>query len=122
VVETALRPRRKSNGANMKQPIRPNIQIQSLGTPDQGKQLELVVVDENGNPKNDICYPLAAVLADAADESLWFEIYTEQGPIQIPLSTIQHAIEKALTEVHSETWYEKNVYSLLKNTKGKEST
>jgi len=106
----------------MKQPIRPNIQIQSLGTPDQGKQLELVAVDENGNPKTDICYPLAAILADKTDESLWFEIYTEKGPVQISLSTIQQTIKRALTEVHSESWYEKNVYSQVKDTKGKQST
>lgn len=95
----------------MKQSIRPTIQIQSLGTPDKGKQLELVAVDENENPKSDICYPIAAILADDSDESLWFEVYTEKGPVQISLSTIQQTIERAFTEVHSESWYENNVYS-----------
>ncbi len=76
-----------------------------FGTVDDGKKL-LVNATLDGKS-----YDLATIVADDKDESLWFEIYVGEKIVQIPLHVIQKAIESASGEVHSESWYEKNIYS-----------
>jgi len=49
--------------------------------------------------------PLATIVADEADDSLWFEIYVEGKSVQIPLRIVQVALSAALEGVRSEAWY-----------------
>jgi hypothetical protein len=51
---------------------------------------------------------LAAIVADEADESLWFEIYIDGKAVQIPLAAVRAAIDAAPSQVHSEAWYDSN--------------
>ena len=87
--------------------IRPETELIWLGTVDDGRKL--VINTNNGNLSDD----LITITADDSDESLWFEIVQNDQVVQIPLAVIKEALEIA-SEVHSESWYEKNVYSKLK--------
>ena len=92
------------------QTTRPPVTLSWLGTVSQGKQLELGATTDTES------LILATIIADDADESLWFELYIENQAIQIPLEVISKAIEAAKQDVHSEAWYEKNVYPNSENT------
>ena len=85
--------------------IRPKAELLSFGTVDDGKKL-LINTVINGK-SNDI----VTITADDSDESLWFEIVVEDKIVQLPLELVKRAIELAPEDVHSETWYEKNVYN-----------
>jgi hypothetical protein len=85
--------------------LRPTTELLWFGTVDDGKKL-LVNATLDGKS-----YDLATIVADDEDESLWFEIYVGEKIVQIPLHVIQKAIESAPGEVHSESWYENNIYS-----------
>lgn len=80
--------------------IRPEIKLIWFGTADEGKKLVI------GTGIGD----LITIVADDKDESLWFEVQVGDKIAQIPLEKIREAIESALGEVHSESWYENNVY------------
>lgn len=82
--------------------LRPDIELLWLGSVDQGRQLELSTVIEG------MSWPLATIVADERDESLWFELYIDGKTVQIPLALIQKALQAAPDGVHSETWYEAN--------------
>ncbi|MGO4550586.1 hypothetical protein AB4059_05720 [Lysobacter sp. 2RAF19] len=86
------------------QTIRPDLRLSWLGTPDAGKQLELWATIGG------VDHQLAAIIADDADESLWIEFYVDGKIVQIPVTRLRQALDAAIDEVHSETWYEKNVY------------
>ena len=88
----------------IKAAVRPESKLQWFGTVDQGKQLE-IAVDVNG-----VAHVLATVIADEQDESLWVEFYIGSDIIQIPITQVQRALSLAIGEVHSEAWYERNVY------------
>jgi hypothetical protein len=90
--------------------LRPEIVTQWLGTVSEGKQLELF------SEIDGIGHSLVTIVADDSDESLWVEIYIGENIVQIPLELIRNTIESASGEVHSETWYEKNVYSQREDT------
>ena len=92
------------------------IRAQWFGSVDDGKQLEIVAVDYKGKDVENVPYPLATIVADEKDESLLVELYTEKGIVRVPLSELQRAFEMASNEVHSEEWYEKNVYNPDENT------
>lgn len=84
--------------------LRPEARLEWFGTVDDGKRLELVASIEG------VQHLLASVVADPADESLWFTLTVNGVPVQVPLGQIRQLVEAAPTEVHSEAWYEKNVY------------
>lgn len=84
--------------------IRPKAELLWFGTVDEGKKLVINSVFDN------VSWDLVTISADDQDESLWFEIEVDGKIIQIPLDQIKEAIDAALGEVHSESWYEKNVY------------
>ena len=84
-----------------KSAIRPKIEILHLSTVSDGRQLELNAVFAN------MSNPLATIVADEADESLWFEVYVDDQPVQIPLELVRDALALAAEHVHSETWYER---------------
>jgi hypothetical protein len=85
--------------------IRPEAELLSFGTVDDGKKLLInSVIDGISND-------LITITADDNDESLWFEIVVENNIVQIPFELVKRAIERAPDDVHSETWYEKNIYN-----------
>ena len=59
-----------------KSAIRPKIEILHLSTVSDGRQLEL-------NTRFDgMSHPLATIVAEDADESLWLEMYVGDQPVQ----------------------------------------
>lgn len=84
--------------------LRPKSEILWLGTVDDGKQLLINTTIEG------VSHDLVTIRADDHDESLWIELCVEGKIVQIPLSLLKEAVELAPGEVHSETWYENNVY------------
>ena len=92
------------------------VNLQWLGTVNEGKRLEIVSLDSENIPISGVPYPLATILADEETEELMIEIYTEEGIVQFPLSNLKKIIAASEGEVHSEAWYEKNVYNEDKNT------
>jgi hypothetical protein len=87
-----------------KKVVRPRVELLWLSTVDQGRQLEV------NSQIGTMSYPLATVVADEQDESLWLELYVDEMIIQIPVATVQEALTAAPGNVHSEAWYEANGY------------
>ncbi len=85
--------------------IKPKTEILFLGTQDQGKQLAINFSNSTTS------YDVLTILADEGNESLWVELIVENKLVQIPIEVVEKAIELAKEEVHSESWYEKNVYN-----------
>lgn len=53
---------------------------------------------------------LATIVADDADESLWFEFPIDDDRCaRIPLAVVEDAIRAAKADVHSEAWYDRLV-------------
>jgi hypothetical protein len=48
--------------------------------------------------------PVAAIVADAADESLWLQVHLGDQAVQLPLELVKEAILAAERDVHSEAW------------------
>lgn len=92
-----------------------NFRSQWYNSSNEGRQLELFAVDEDGHPIEDLQYPLLSIVADEQNEELFVEIATSQGVVQVPVSEIKSMIEAASGEVHSESWYENNVYDQDEN-------
>ena len=67
--------------------IRPKVELQKLGTVDEGKQLELSAEIDNE------ILQLITIKADDKDESLWFEIYEGNKAIQIPIKKLEEVIK-----------------------------
>ena len=49
---------------------------------------------------------VARILADD-NEVRWFEFFTPEGPVRVPLSEIERAISAGKPDVHGEAWYDK---------------
>ncbi|WP_020405019.1 hypothetical protein [Hahella ganghwensis] len=92
-----------------------NLRFQWYNSVSEGRQLELFAADEDGRPLKGIQYPLLSILADEQSEELLIEFSTSKGIVQVPVSEVKAIIEAASGEVHSESWYEKNVYSRDEN-------
>ena len=88
----------------MTKTIRPKTELLWFITVDDGKKL-LINAEIDG-----ISYDLITITADDKDESLWFEVEVAGSIVQIPIEQIKKAITSASGEIHSESWYEKNVY------------
>lgn len=89
----------------MKKTIRPVIQSDWLATVDNGMQLEISTAVKG------IRHPLLTIIADDKDESLWVEIGVGETVVQIPFELIQSTLNAAVDQVHSESWYDKNLPS-----------
>lgn len=83
--------------------LRPPMDITTLSTVDEGRRLEVSATIES------VCWTALTILADE-DESLWVELDVGLHRVQLPLEAVRVALGRA-DEVHSETWFEKNVYS-----------
>ena len=86
------------------------INLQWFGSVDQGKQLELIAADSKGKEAEGYPYPLATIIADDSTEELFLELNLGEEAVQIPVEEVKKAFLAAVGEVHSEKWYEKNVY------------
>ena len=53
--------------------------------------------------------PLVTVVADDADESRWVRVQAGEAVVEIPLATLREALAAADAEVHSESWYQRNL-------------
>lgn len=84
---------------------RPELQLHWFYSVDEGRQLELEVQTAQSKTV------LFSVVADDADESLWCEFFVNGEVVQVPVAAIQNAFNMAREEVHSETWFERNVHS-----------
>jgi hypothetical protein len=73
----------------------------------EGLQLEVCKANARGDLNALDPSPIAVVSADAS-EKLWFEFNTLKGPVRVPLTEMERALEIAKSEVHSEAWYQKN--------------
>lgn len=82
-----------------------NVSIQSVS--DFGLTLELFIEESVQN----IEYPLLKVYADDKTEDLYLEIPTSSGLVQVPLKSVQKFLSMAETEVHSEKWFDNNVFN-----------
>ena len=86
-------------------PTKVEIEVLWSSSVDEGMQLMII---PTGDAINGVLWPLATILADEVDERLFLEIYTEVGPVRIPLDQIQPALDAAPGQVHSERWYKEN--------------
>ena len=58
---------------------------------------------------DDLGHQLLTIVADETDESLWIKVFAGDTPVQIPFAVVQEALQAAAGEVHSESWYDKNL-------------
>ena len=58
-------------------------------------------------------WELVHVVADDKDESLWVQVWVGETLVQMPIQIIQALLDRAKEEVHSETWFEQNVFSKI---------
>jgi hypothetical protein len=74
----------------------------------EGLQIEILAGGPDGEFVPSRPEALARIVADDNDVR-WFEFFTPEGPVRIPLSEIERAIQAGVSEVHSEAWYDKNL-------------
>ena len=72
--------------------------LQWLGTVDEGRQLEVLAVDDKNRPKKGLPYPLFTIFKEEKNEELLIEYYDGKNPIQMKASELLHAIELAEKE------------------------
>jgi hypothetical protein len=53
--------------------------------------------------------PLVKVVADDADESRWVQVQAGAAVVEIPIAYLRDALAAADAEVHSESWYQRNL-------------
>lgn len=94
---------------NKRNPVRPEIYLQWFASVDQGNTFEMCAKIE------DVNYPLLSIIADDTDESLWLKFESGKHLVQIPIRHVMEMLEDASKGVHSENWYEKNIYNKLED-------
>ena len=85
--------------------IRPEIRLARLTGGDHGNMMALSA-DIDG-----VVWDLVTVVADDKDESLWVQVYVGETLVQMPIKIVQAMLNRARKEVHSETWFERNIFS-----------
>ena len=90
--------------------------IKTQAVSDYGMTLELYI--ESGDKKTDesIEYPLLKIYADEETEKKYLELSSGNNTIQLPLDKIKSFIASAEEEVHSDAWFDKNVFNNEENT------
>ena len=79
---------------------------------DFGMTLELYIETDDKS----IDYPLLKIYADETTEEKYLEMSSGENLIQIPVAKVKALLELAESEVHSESWYEQNIFNEDKNT------
>jgi len=72
----------------------------------EGLQMEILAGGPNGEFIPSRPEAVARIIADD-NELHWFEFFTPEGPVRIPLSEIERAIEAGKPDVHGEAWYDR---------------
>ena len=88
--------------------IRPEIRLARLTGPDQGNMMEL-----SAEVDGMIWDQFLTVVVDDKDESLWVQVHVGETLVQMPIKIVQAMLNRARKEVHSETWFEQNVFSKI---------
>ena len=99
---------------NMKRFKEKDVKTQKVS--DYGMTLELYIESGIKDTDENIEYPLLKIYADEETESQYLEIYSGNDFIQIPVSKVKAFIAAAEKEVHSESWFDKNVFNNDENT------
>ncbi len=84
---------------------RPKIDMRLFSGVDPGNKMELSAEIDG------LVWDLVSVVADDGDESLWVQVYAGEHLVQIPAQTVYALLAAAKEQVHSETWFEQNVFS-----------
>ena len=74
----------------------------------EGMQLEILAGGPDGELLPRRPEALARIVA-GDNELLWFEFYTPEGSVHLPLSEIERAIAAGKSDVHGEAWYDKHL-------------
>lgn len=61
-------------------------------------------------------HTIISIFACDDDESLWCELRIGDHLVEIPFEVLANIVKVAPEGVHSETWYEKNMYSKERNS------
>ena len=80
-----------------------NAFLQFTSVAGEGFQLEILAGDGGSGyirPE-----PLARIVSDD-NELQWFEFYTPEGVVRLPVPEIARAIQVASEDVHGEAWYD----------------
>lgn len=85
----------------------PKIYLQWLETLNQGKQVELIEANEDGEEVLG-GLELERVYVDDKEQQ-WFEFLIGNGAIRVPLKEIKAAIDYALDTVRSEKYYDRHI-------------
>ena len=93
----------------MKRFKKENIKIQFVS--DFGMTSELYIETGSSSIDKIIEYPLFKIYADEKTEIKYVEFLTNGELIQIPMATLKSFIDVSETDVHSENWYNKNVFN-----------
>ena len=86
----------------MKNVIRPELQIAWTSPVGEGFQLEISATINN------LVHQLVVIVADE-DESLWAQVSVGDCDVQIPLAVLRDTLSSAIGQVHSESWYDKQL-------------
>lgn len=81
---------------------------------DFGMTLELYIDTGDKVTDQGVSYPLLKIYADEETEEKYLEISSGESLVQIPVSKVKALLEAAELDVHSESWYDSNVFN--KNT------
>jgi hypothetical protein len=71
-------------------------------------QLEILAGGPDGEFLPNCPEALARIVADD-NEIHWFEFFTPEGRVRLPLSEIERAIAAGKPDVHGEAWYDKHL-------------
>ncbi|ABC30149.1 hypothetical protein HCH_03399 [Hahella chejuensis KCTC 2396] len=93
-----------------------NDEIATQFVSDFGMTLELFIDTGNESIDESVDYPLLKFYADEESEEKFVEFWSGKELVQIPVSKLREALELVDKEVHSEAWFEKNVFKDNENT------
>lgn len=85
--------------------------VKSQVVSDFGMTAELYIETGKRSVDEALDYPLLKVYADENSEEKYVEISSNGNLIQIPMEAMKDFLSFAEKEVHSEAWYEKNIFN-----------
>ncbi|WP_335921958.1 hypothetical protein [Shewanella chilikensis] len=85
-------------------------QVKTQLVSDYGMTAELYIDTGSCEVDNQVSYPLLKVYADEESEERYLEIESEGQSIQVSVKAVMSFLAMSEVEVHSESWYERNVF------------
>ena len=83
---------------------------------DVGMSLELYIESLDGEIDQSVDYPLLKVIAEDNDETQYLVFNCNGIMIQLPTVKVKEFLLAAEEDVHSEAWYDRNVFNSDDNT------